>query len=159
MKCYTGRGKKVLEEWSGHELCNVLERKKQASTQHQAQRLPSSVFQEHHLLHDLHTIHTILATEKKISLAEKSEGLKSSGVFFKIPYPAHKKSSSIKICLWLQLTQHILQPKIDPLFVFRGLGSFSGNSTSDVPELGIKKTLFCLVDIQTSNIPTSSLIA
>ena len=90
MKCNMGKGRKVPEEWSSHELRNVLgEERASERTRHQAQHLPSWPFREHHLLHDLHTIHIILATEKKISLAEKSERLKSYGMVFKIPSPAH----------------------------------------------------------------------
>lgn len=104
------------------------------STQHQAQHLPKE-----HLLRDLHTIQIILATENKVSLAEKSQRLKSSNLLEWISksHLQHiikliRRNSLLAEISW---QKQILQSKADSLFVFRNLSSFGGSSASEVPEL------------------------
>lgn len=75
------------KEWSSHELGDVVVEER--ASEHTASGTAPS---REHLLRDLHTIHVILATENKVSLAEKSQRLKSSGMAFKTPSPAHKQA-------------------------------------------------------------------
>lgn len=95
-------------------------------------------------------IPVILATEKKISLAEKKKknnknNTRKAKIFPEWFSKAHlqhiKKSSCIKSHFWLKLTWQFSQPRIDPLFVFRDLGSVGGSSVSEFPELLHKENI------------------
>lgn len=76
------------KEWSSHELGDVVvEERASEHTASGTQHLPKE-----HPLRDFHTIHIILSTENKVSLAEKSQRLKSAGMAFKILSLAHKQA-------------------------------------------------------------------